>query len=168
MVNFAEMKEDAPFRLNPQVLQMLALVLMALAIPVTLVALGVLKMSSKSGDSAVVSESPALRAALEQAAEETFPAPEALSDGRSIYILSAVGGDQASGKQAEIERTARALKGGILPADPGKLGEQRILVQIPAENSALFESTALQGFLPSRTGRPVQGSRIYEFIFPSP
>ncbi|MFZ4774502.1 MAG: hypothetical protein ACOYM3_04020 [Terrimicrobiaceae bacterium] len=161
------MKAETTFRLNPQVIQMIAILFAALAIPLALVAMGVLKFSAKPRISDSLSESPGLRAALEQASEKSFPAPGGIPDGRGVYLLSACGA-QASKIRNDIERSASSLQGSVLHAEPVKEGEERILVQIPANNAGVFESTALQGFTKASTGRPAEGSRLYELIFPAP
>ena len=65
---------------------MIAVVLVALAIPLALVALGISRYSPGSG--AAAPETQGLRVALEQAAEKSWQSPEPVSDGRSVFILS--------------------------------------------------------------------------------
>ncbi len=138
---------------------MIALALVALAIPLTMVIVSVLKFSSKPSTPAP--EAPGLRASLEQAAEKALPIPEAITDGRSLYTLSVEPG-QLAGRQAGIEKSARSLSGSVLAMPSGKGGCQRVLVQIPASNSGVFESTVLQDFTRSEAGRSEGESRLYE------
>lgn len=71
------------FRVNPQVFQIMALVLVALAIPITLVVLGLLEMQRERKKSPPIdnlpelaSEVPGLRESLESIAEKALPVPE--------------------------------------------------------------------------------------------
>ena len=144
---------------------MIALVLVALAVPLTLVALGIRQFSSKSRP--VVSEAPELRRALEQAAEKNWRPPEILSDGRSVFVLSTSTNHPLETVQA-LRTTARKLDGTVLPASAVPGGDERLLVQIPDAGTNVFESQLRRDFVEKQSGHSVNGSRLYEIIVARP
>jgi hypothetical protein len=156
-------RHRSEFRVNFQVIQMIAVVLVALAIPLALVALGISRYSPGSG--AAAAEPQGLRVALEQAAKSWQP-PEPVSDGRSVFILSTPG--SAAEARKEVEGSVKKLGGVVLPASAGRLGEERLLVQIPGSGGQVFESGCLRLFVESQHGHAPGESRLYELVFPAP
>ena len=157
-------RQQPAFRVNLQVIQMIAFVLVALAVPLTLTALGILHLSSKPRNSSP--DTTGLRLSLEQAAERSWHAPEAIADGRSIFLLSATA--NASDTKKAVGQFAGKFQGVVLSASAAQKGAERLLVRIPEANANLFESETLRNFVESQRGSPTGESRLYEFVFPSP
>ncbi|MEI8311620.1 MAG: hypothetical protein WCH98_12770 [Verrucomicrobiota bacterium] len=149
--------------MNIQVFQIIAIVLVALAVPLALVTLGISRYSSKPE----VPEAPGLRAALEQAADKSWSSPEPLAGDRRVFTFSTPGNETEARKA--VEQSARTLNGVVVPMTAGQRGEGRLLVRIPATNSHLFESAALlRNFAESQQGHPTGESHLYEIVFPAP
>lgn len=157
-------RQQSTFRLNFQVFQMIGILLVALAVPLTLVALGIRQFTSKPEIPAP--ETQGLRVALEQAAEKSWQAPGAMADGRSVFVLSTSG--HASEARKAVEQAARKLQGVVLPTSTGEGGAERILVQIPNASAGPFESTALRDFAETQRGTPKGESRLYELVLSPP
>ena len=143
---------------------MIGILLVALAVPLTLVTLGIRQFTAKPKPTAP--ETQGLRAALEQAAEKTWQAPGAMADGRSIFVLSAPGNAQDAKKAVGV--AAQRFHGVVLPAPTREGGAERILVQIPNASAQAFESEALREFSETQHGKPDGERRLYEFIFTTP
>lgn len=152
--------------MNFRVVQMIGGVLVALAVPLALVALGVARYSSKRPAAAPAAEAPGLRAALESAADKNWRTPDALQGDRNVFVFSMPGSVRDAKKAAE--RSAKALEGVVVPVSAGPRGEERLLVRIPSTNGPLFESAALNDFKPQQRGPTRGGHRLYELIFPQP
>jgi hypothetical protein len=157
-------RQQSTFRVNFQVIQMTGILLVALAVPLTLVTLGIRQFTSKPKISAP--ETQGLRAALEQAAEKSWQAPGAISDGRSVFAISASG--SASDARKAVEQAAQSLQGVVLPASTAEDGAERILVQIPAANASAFEERALRDFSQTQRGNAQGNTRLYELILSPP
>lgn len=153
-----------PFRLNPQVVHMLAVVLLAMAIPLVVLILGIRGFSSKPA--APTPEVPGLRAALEQVASKTLP-PAELGTGYQQVVLLPGHVVNPLERQKAIERCAGELGGATLLTEQ-KDGRSRVLVQIPAAAAARFEEVALPGFSSSSAPDPAGDTRLYEIIIPPP
>lgn len=143
---------------------MIGILLVALAVPLTLVTLGIRQFTAKP--KAPAPETQGLRAALEQAVEKSWQTPEAMTDGRCVFILSASG--NAGDARKTVELTARGLQGVVLPASTGEGATERLLVQIPGTNASAFESQALREFVESQRGKPAGETRFYELILSKP
>lgn len=131
------------FRLNARVVQMVAIVLMALAIPLTVAILGVTRMTARPS---AEPDTSVLRSLAESAAEEHFPMP-VLDDGRGRI-------SRPVRAQPGIRQHVTAAGGSILP------DADRWLVTIPAENIAGFEA--------SMEIRQHARSGVYEITFDQP
>lgn len=143
---------------------MIAILLVALTVPLALVSIGIRRYTSKPATAAP--EVSGLRAALEQAADKNWGTPELLSGDRGVYIFSA---DIATEARKAVEQTARALNGVVVPLASSQPGEGRLLVRIPATNGHLFESAALRrSFTESQPGHPAGESLLYELVFRAP
>jgi len=152
------------FRVNLQVILMIAVVGVALAVPLTAMLLGIRNFSSRTRDSSP--DTSGLRLALEQAAEKSWRPPETMSDGRAIFLQS--DSANASETRRAAEQSARKFQGVVLSSHAGPKGEERLLVRIPEASANLFESEILGNFTESQHGSPTGESRLYEFIFPAP
>ena len=142
---------------------MIGILLVALAVPLTLVTLGIRQYTAKPKTSPP--EMQGLRAALEQAADKGWQPPGEISDGRSVFALAASG--NASEARKTVELSAQRLQGVVLPAPAGG-GAERVLVKIPTANANAFESQALSGFAETQHGISNGESRVYELIFSAP
>ena len=144
---------------------MIAVALVALAVPLALVVLGVRQMATKSRTSAP--DTGGLRLALEQAAEKSWHSPEAMGDGRSIWHLDPSA--NASETRRAFEESVRNIPGIVLlPASAGQSGEERLLVRIPCAGASRFESEFLRNLVESQRGQATGESRLYEILFPGP
>lgn len=157
---------QATFRLNSQVAQMIAIILLALAVPLALVALGIKQFSSKK-ETSPVPEIPGLRFSLELAAEKNFRPPETMPEARDVFLFSQAAGDKSSSRK-NIEETARKLKGIVVTMPPGEKNNDRILVQVSEAQATAFEAQALRGFVRKTRGESVKQCRMYEIQFPAP
>lgn len=150
----------ARFRLNPQVFLMIAVLFLALAIPLALVVLGgreILKPSRPAP------EIPELRASLEAVASQALPPPAELGGGRRFVLTKEI---DAAASRALIEETASALGGCVVesPVDTG--GCPRLIVRIPSAAAARFEEAVLAKACIPQGGDSPSVAGLYE-IFPS-
>jgi|GEM_PF-1815812 len=159
-VNFRQ----ATFRVNLQVILMIALAGIALAVPLTLVMLAIRQFSSPPRNQAP--DTTGLRVALEQAAEKCWQPPGIVADGRAVFTLSSPA--HALETRRAVEQSAKKLNGVVLSATAGREGGERLLVQIPGVGAHVFEAEALRNFVQSQHGRPAGESRLYELILPAP
>jgi len=144
---------------------MLAVVVVALAVPLAVLLLGIRGFSPKPAASAP--EAPGLRAAVELAASKNLPPPAPLgTDTRQFVLLPGQGNPLE--RWREIEKSADMLGGTtLLVGQPD--GGSRLLVQIPAAAAASFEERALAGLNSSAAPDPAEGpTRLYEILFPPP
>jgi hypothetical protein len=157
-------QQRTSFRLNLQVVQMLAMALMALAVPLALLILGIQKFSAKPA--APSPEAPGLRAALELAASKSLPPPAEIDAGCRRFVPLPGHGNPAEW-QKRIEKSAAELGGTTIPSQQTE-GGTRLLIQIPAPAAARFEAVALADF--SSSGGQAQGgeTRLYEILLPPP
>ena len=142
---------------------MIGILLVALAVPLALVALGVRQFTSKPQPAP---ETGGLRAALEQAAEKTWKVPETIPDGRGIFVFSS-GGNPLQIREIII-KSVGDLQGIVLSAPTGQNQEGRLIVQMPAANAASFEDRLHQHFDQKQQADSTEGSRLYELIFSPP
>lgn len=157
-------RQQAAFRVNFRVIQMIAVALVALVVPLTLVMLAIRQFSPPPRTSAP--DTTGLRVALEQAAEKCWQPPGMMADGRSVFTLSSPA--NALETRRSVERSAQKLNGVVLSAAPDRGGGERLLVQIPGAGAHVFESESLRNFVESQHGHPTGESRLYELIFPVP
>jgi hypothetical protein len=127
-------KEDQQFRLNPQVLVMVAVALFALALPV---AMGVYALqlytreASPPPDSDVGMEP--LRQVLEDIAIEHFPAATLDPDRIPLEVTVTDPGNE----QARIMELARTFEATALPSE-GEGGSTKVLVSIARDRTEEF------------------------------
>lgn len=142
---------------------MLAVLALALAIPLTLLVLGGRELFYRK-PTAPAPEVPGLRASLESAASKALSPPVDLGGGRR-FILESERGNTPERRNL-IEKTTKKL-GGVVVSTRLENGGIRLIVQIPASDASHFEKEALAGFLPQNETAPfVQG--FYEILLPRP
>jgi hypothetical protein len=145
-----------PFRMTPQVFLVLAIVLLALALPVTAVILGVMGFFGPR-TSAPAPEIPQLRQAVEAVADKTLVAPTLDADRRVIAL---------TGTPDEIRK-----RRGLLLSAAEEHGasvvdfQDRLLVTVPRANASAFELAAL---VPPASEPPASDPVLYQFSFPAP
>lgn len=120
---------------------MVGVVMVALAVPATLMVLGIRSMMSGSGRQQAP-EVEGLRSSLESVAEKHFPAPGALGGGRRFVPRVNAG----PGKGALLLEKSAAAFGGVAIATPLEGGGVRVVIQVPAGAATDFERTALAGY----------------------
>ena len=143
---------------------MIGILLVALAIPLALVAIGVRQFTSKPQPAP---ETGGLRVALEQAADKTWKGPEAISDGRGIFVASSPGNSLQI--REVIEKTVQDLHGIVFSAPTGQSQEERLLVQMPSSSASSFEARLHdQNFVQKQQADPSEGNRLYELMLSPP
>jgi hypothetical protein len=148
-----EPQEPKPqFQLNVQVFQIFGLVIIALALPFTILILGLLDIRKNTKPDApakatetiqTAAESPELRSSLNSIAESRMPAP-VLDDGirRFVYI------PQNNRRDATVTALKITLENvGAVCLDATHI--QKFLAHVPVEKAAKFESD-LQALEPSK------------------
>ena len=167
-----EPQEPKPqFQLNVQVFQIFGLVIIALALPFTILILGLLDIRKNTKPDApakatetiqTAAESPELRSSLNSIAESRMPAP-VLDDGirRFVYI------PQNNRRDATVTGLKITLENvGAVCLDSTPTHIPKFLAHVPVEKAAKFESD-LQALEPSKKpNNPVpvvsQSSVTYE------
>ncbi|MBE2203018.1 MAG: hypothetical protein IAE94_01580 [Chthoniobacterales bacterium] len=143
---------------------MIGILLVALAVPLTLVGLGIQKFLTKPKSPPEIE---GLRSSLEQAVEKNWKAPEALADGRGIFVLSSPE-DLPSVREAVVT-SAQQLQGLLLSATGAQSQEKtRLLVRLPAANARRFEAVLRPHFDQKHPAEPVEGFCFYELRFFAP
>lgn len=140
-----------PFRWNSRVLQMAALVMLALALPLTIAILGIrdIRMASKAAISAPEPEVPGLRGALETIVDSRWKPP--LLDGSVRTARRGVPDGDACLRTGEaVQRLARDSGGTVLAPERIESGGTRWLVQMPVDRKNAFEAgLEALGFAPA-------------------
>lgn len=137
---------------------MLAVVLVALAVPLAVVILGLRQVAPRPAGPAP--EIPELRSSLEQVADQHLRAPDLVADAPIVLPGKS---DKLAGIRTKIERAAESAGGSTLATELPQ-GGFRLLVKVPAANTKTFESAAL----PEKPAKPA-GSGLYEIqILPEP
>ena len=130
------------FRVNRQVVAIFVLSLLALAVPMTILSIGLVRMSRPSSAPLVkqpAPEAPGLRAILEKIADDKLPAAS-LADDRGQFVIFGKPETRLQDRK-RIEDTAKSLGGTVLNDNPQD--EAVLTVQIPAEAANRFQMTAL-------------------------
>lgn len=141
-----------PFRINRQVGQMTVLLLLALALPITIIVLSVRGWSPRQA--APAPEVVELRQSVENIATEHFGDAQ-LVDGRREVAFSG-NAEEMKDRRALIESAARKVGGSVLP------GEKDWLVSVPNERAGEFE---VAGLIPPANKTGVSGPRLYRITF---
>lgn len=145
------------FRLNVQVFQIFGLVIIALALPFTILILGLLdiRKNTKPNTADKITETiqtsvepPGLRSAFNSIAESLMPTP-LLEDGirRFLYVYKKT--DSVS-TETDLKRTLERL--GALCLDASQTSCQKYLIHIPIQQTEKFESD-LDSMKPSEKPR---------------
>lgn len=144
-----------PFRWNPKVIQMVALVMVALALPLTIAIYGIRDIR-KASETTV--DATGLRTVLENIIDEKWKAP--VLEG----AFHAVGRDVPDGDACvkagdALQSLVRDSGGSVLTPEKIEAGGTRWLVQIPADRTAAFEarlgSAGYSAPVGKRSGDPV-------------
>ena len=148
-------KPEPPFRWNPKVIQMAALVMVALALPLTIAIYGIRDIRKASESTA---DATGLRTVLENIVDEKWKAP-VLEGAMLSSGLGVSDGDAALKAGEALQNLVRESGGSVLTSEKIESGGTRWLVQVPARRSSDFESgLAAAGFSPpvgARSGDPV-------------
>jgi len=145
------------FRVNAQVFQILGLLAVALALPITILVLGLIGMRKDQLNAPVeprVSDSPAevpgLRQSLESIAEANLPIGPVESP-MCIFRLRLDGAENRDQKRLEILDVFKRSDAGF--AETGDSAQQSWIVTVEPSRVALFENDLIRmGFLGQKTG----------------
>lgn len=139
---------------------MLAVLFLALAVPLTLLVLGGRNLFLHKQPAPEV---PELRASLESAATKALPPPAGLGGGRRFTLESR----NSEARRDLIEKTAAGL-GGVVFSSPMQEGRGvRMIVQIPEAAVGRFEASALSGIMTPDEPAPGMAG-FYEILLPQP
>lgn len=147
---------DSPpaFRINAKVVQVLMILLLALGLPITVAVLGIIEMRKERRSTVEVLDEPSneepigLRSVLEQAAENTWKAPEALDPGARTFKIICPSGVACLQLGEQIKAAAVSVDGSVIPPERIEDGGTRWLIQVRNKNAQAFESQLAQlGFL---------------------
>ncbi len=136
----AAVEESRGFRFSPQLVAIVLVTLLALAIPLTILSIGIVRMGRRPVAPTVslpAPEVPGLRAILERVADDKL-APGQLSDGRGRIVV-VESKENWNLAMLEIEKASREL-GGTVAADTNG-GGRRLLIQVPAEVANRFQAS---------------------------
>ncbi len=138
-----------PFRWNSKVPQMVALLLVALALPVTVAIIGIRDIRKTPAP-----EVEGLREALETVVDSKWKEPF-LEGGFRTASLGVANGDACLKTGEDVQALARDCGGSVLAPEKIEEGGTRWLIQIPADRKAAFEDgLAARGFSPVAGGVP--------------
>jgi hypothetical protein len=145
------------FRVNAQVFQILGLLAVALALPITILVLGLIGMRKDQWNAPVeprVSDSPAevpgLRQSLESIAEANLPIGPVESP-MCIFRLRLDGVENRDKKRLELLDVFKRSDAGF--AETGDSAQQSWIVTVEPSRVALFENDLIRmGFLGQKTG----------------
>jgi len=139
---------------------MLAVLFLALAVPLTLLVLGGRNIFLNRQPAPEV---PELRASLESAATKALAPPAGLGGGRRFTLE----GGNSEARRDLIEKTAAGLGGVVFTSPMQEGGGVRMIVQIPEAAAGRFEASALSGFMPPDESEPALAG-FYEILLPQP
>ncbi len=144
-----------PFRWNSKVLKMLALLMVALALPVTIAILGIRDLRNAAPPAPEVE---GLRGALETVVDSKWKEPF-LEGAVRTATRGVANGDACLETGDDVQALARDCGGSVLAPERIEEGGTRWLIQIPADRKAAFEAgLAARGFSPVKgeaAGDPV-------------
>lgn len=142
-----EQRPESPFRWNTKVMQMVGVLMVALALPVSIAILGIRDLQKNSRPAPEVE---GLRGSLENVVNSQWQPP--VLEGAIRTALREVPSGEACLKIGEdVQKIARDAGGTVLTPERIESGGTRWLVQVPADQKTEFESgLAARGFsLPS-------------------
>ena len=139
-----------PFRWNGKVLQMVSLVLVALALPMTIAIYGIRNIRKSSEP---IPDAVGLRAVLENVVDETWQTP-VLESAARISVRELPDGEACLKAGETIQNLVRNYGGVVLTPEKIESGGTRWLVQIPGNRVASFETELAEaGFSSPKGGR---------------
>ena len=145
-----------PFRWNGKVLQMVSLVLVALALPMTIAIYGIRDIRKASEP---IPDAGGLRAVLQNVVDQQWQAP--ILEGASRISVRKVPNGEACLKAGEtIQNLVRNCGGVVLTPEKIESGGTRWLVQIPGDRVASFETELAEAGFSSP-----KGGRVGESVF---
>jgi hypothetical protein len=158
-----------PFRFNPKVVQMAALVLVALALPLTLAIIGfrdIREIRQSAREAEVAAEIPVLRGSLESVVDAQWTPPD-LSVGTRKVVREVPDGEACIGVGESVGALAKRLGATVLSPERIEDGGTRWIIQVPAGRVGEFEE-GLRGLSFEGVGdAPESGdSLLYEVEIP--
>lgn len=164
-------ESQPPFRFNAKVAQFLVIVLLAMGLPIAVAILGFLEMRRAMNPAPVESaEEPAgLRAALEQAVDATWQAPQGLGAATRRFEMAVRDGDECQQVGESAKSAAKSFGGVVVTPERIEEGGTRWIVQVPATEARAFEA-ALGGLgfksVQSTSADSTNGQVLYELVIP--
>lgn len=145
-----------PFRWNGKVLQMVSLVMVALALPMTIAIYGIRDIRKAAEP---IPDAVGLRSILENVVDEQWQAP--ILEGAARISVREVPDGEACLKAGEtIQNLVRNCGGVVLTPEKIESGGTRWLVQIPGDRVASFETELAEAGFSSP-----KGGRVGESVF---
>jgi hypothetical protein len=126
----------SPFRVNAKVLQMVVLVITALALPLTIAIFGIRDIRKSTQPA---QEAEGLRAVLENVVDQKWQTPVLMGAVRSAS-REVPNGDACLKSGNDIQKLALEFRGAVLAPEKIETGGTRWLLQIPADRKTAFES----------------------------
>jgi len=157
-----------PFRFNPKVVQMAALAMVALALPLTLAIIGFLdiRQSAREAESASTPEIPVLRGTLESVVDAQWTPPD-LSAGTRKVVREVPDGEACLEVGESVGELAKNLGATILSPERIEEGGTRWIIQVPAGKVAGFNQGLRRLGFQGVEGAPESGdSSLYEVEIP--
>jgi hypothetical protein len=132
---------SASFHFNAKVAQMLAIILLALAMPITIAVLGFLEIRKKSHveNSQTIAEPLGLRAAFEHAADASWKAPQGLSSSYRRFELTSQSQEECLRIYPMVKEAAANFGALVVTAESNDPDAVRWMAQLPADSAMEFE-----------------------------
>lgn len=146
-----------PFRWNPKVIQMAALVMVALALPLTIAIYGIRDIRQAS-ESTV--DATGLRTVLENIVDEKWKEP-VLEGGLQTAGRDVPDGEACVKVGDALQSLVRDNGGSVLTPEKIETGGTRWLVQIPADRATAFEARLASAGFSAPSGKRVGDPVIY-------
>lgn len=162
-----ENAEKRPFRFNSKVVHVGALVMLALALPLTLAILGFRDMRKPAVTSEPAPEVEGLRGALETVVDSRWSAP-VLDSGTHRVVKEVPNGDECLKVGNAVQEVARKMNLTVIIPEKIESGGTRWLVQMPVGSVSAFElELGLLGFTGlGAVAEPGSGVVLYEVEIP--
>jgi hypothetical protein len=162
-----ENAEKRPFRFNSKVVHVGALVMLALALPLTLAILGFRDMRKPAVTSEPAPEVEGLRGALETVVDSRWSAP-VLDSGTHRVVKEVPNGDECLKVGNAVQEVARKMNLTVIIPEKIESGGTRWLVQMPVGSVSAFElELGLLGFTGlGAVAEPASGVVLYEVEIP--
>ena len=151
-----------PFRWNGKVLQMVSLVLVALALPMTIAIYGIRDIRKAAEP---IPDAAGLRAVLENVVNEQWQAP-VLEGAARISVREVPDGEACLNAGETIQNLVRNCGGVVLTPEKIESGGTRWLVQIPGDRVASFERHLVEAGFSSSNGDRAGESVFFSIEIP--